>query len=226
MLLSLAPTDSGWRALVIPTNPTEFWTAGLVVVALFGLLSVWLLKKDIRNRTTREAVQTTIDRCEEMAMELIPAFLEILKEMAAQKVKIFLSDPAKVSFSATDEARNVNAAIVWLGSVPEPTRNKAIALMNRLEVWCMSFTHNPALANQKVAFKPCSAAFCQIVMWLYPMLLTQRRLGTPNDESGPYQNVVTMYKAWSGEQAKGKLNQLLEHLVRLEAGESLPKPIS
>jgi hypothetical protein len=94
--------------------------------------------------------------------------------------------------------------------------------MNRLEVWSMSFTYDPALANQKVAYEPCSPVFCQMVMWLYPMLLTQRRLANPG-ESGPFQNTVTLFNGWYKTQAKA---QLLEQLLRVESGGSLPKPIS
>lgn len=220
--MPLAATDStaGWRDLIVPTNPTEFWTVVVAVLAAAGLVSVWLLKKDMRNRTTREAAQTTIDRCEEMGRVLIPLYSEIRMEMQRQKLSLFLTDPDKISFEKTEEANKINGAIAWLGRLDDATREKTVDLLNLMEVWSMSFTHDPALANQKVAFEPCSTVFCQMVVTLYPMLLTQRRL---NPDSGPYQNVVTLFKGWYKQQAQGKL---MEQLLRLQAGAALPRPIS
>lgn len=84
----------------------------------------------------------------------------------------------------------------------------------------MAFTHDPSLADESVAFDPCSIVFCQMVMLLYPMFLTQRRA---NPSSGPYQNVVTLFQGWYAKQAKG---DLLEQLKRLqEDGTKLPPTI-
>lgn len=211
--------------LIDPTNPTEFWamvtgiaTIVLAVMAGFGLISLTLVKRDMWNRTTREAVQSAIDRCDEMARELVPVYQEILNALHAQGLPLFVSDPSEVSFEETEEVKKINHAIEWMGKLDRGLLDKTIPLMNKLETWSMYFTHDPALADERVAFGPCSTVFCQMVMGLYPMLLTQRRA---NPASGPYQNVVNLFKAWYAKTAQGPA---LDQLKRLQVDGALLPP--
>ena len=222
-----AAASVSWRALMVPTNPTEFWTlaltaatVALVAVAYFGLRSVALSKKDMLNRATRETVQCAIDHCDAMARELLPLYMVILGEFAARSIPLFVSDPAQVSFEEREEIDKINAAIGWMGNLDSALLAKTIDLTNRLECWSMSFTHDPALAAEEVAFDPCSTVFCQMVMSLYPSLLTQRRA---NPASGPFQNVVTLFNGWYAKKEQG---QMLEKLARLQSdGSKLPPPL-
>ena len=221
----LAADTVSWRELIVPTDPVEFWTfamtivtVGLGLVAFFGLRSVSLSKADMKNRGTREAAQAAIDHCDQMARVLIPAYLEILEGLRG--VPLFVNDPSQVSFEKTEETRKINQAIQWMSHVDRPLSDKTIDFMNRLETWSMSFTHNPSLADERVAFEPCSAVFCQMVMSMYPMLLTQRRM---NPASGPYQNIVMLFKGWYAKKAAG---DLLDQLKRVQAeGQHLPPTI-
>ena len=222
-----AKSAFNWSGLLIPTNPIEFWTlaltlatAGLAVVAFFGLRSVALSKKDMQNRTTREAAQCAIDHCNEMARELVPMYTAILDGIRVQGLPLFVSDTSEVSFEKTEETKKINNAIEWMGKLDRELIEKAIPLMNRLEAWSMAFTHDPSLADEKVAFGPCALVFCQIVMGLYPLFLTQRRT---NPASGPYQNVVTLFQGWYAKTAQAPI---LEQLRRLQAeGSRLPPTI-
>lgn len=228
LLAPLLSTDTtGWRGLVVPSDSIAFWTfaltlatIGLAVVAYLGLRSVALSKKDMLNRATRESVQCAIDRCAEMSRELLPLYMAILGELGAKKVPLFVSDPSQVSFDQGEEVKKINSAIAWMRTLDSALLPKVIDLMNRLECWSMCFTNDPALADEKVAFDPCSTVFCQMVMSLYPALLTQRRA---NPASGPFQNVVTLFKGWYSKKAQG---QMLEQLARLQSdGSKLPPPV-
>jgi hypothetical protein len=222
-----APGSSSLLALLIPTNPGEFWTcaltvatAVLAVVAYLGLRSVALSKKDMLNRARRESAQCAVDRCGEMARELLPLYMRIVSELAMKKVALFVSDPGQVSFEEREEVRKINSAIAWVGTLDRELQSSTIELMNRLECWSMSFTSNPALADEQLAFDPCSTAFCQMVMSLYPSFLTQRRA---NPASGPFQNVVTLFRGWYARKAQGPM---LAQLERLQTDRSqLPSPI-
>jgi hypothetical protein len=213
--------------LLQPTNPDQFWamisgmgTIALVIVAALGLTSLLLLKRDMQNRTTREAVQSSIDHCDEMARELVPMYTEILNALRAQGLPLFVSDPSEVSFEKTEEVKKINSAIEWMGRLAPELLDKTVPLMNQLETWSMAFTHDPSLADEKVAFEPCSTVFCQTVMGLYPMFLAQRRT---NPASGPYQNVVTLFQGWY---AKTAQVPMLEQLKRLQVdGARLPPTI-
>ena len=217
-LSTAAPDTLGWRHLVVPTNPTEFWTAaltvatlGLAIVAFYGLRSVSLSKTDMKNRNTREAAQATIDLCVEMAREILPEYTVLMATFNAKGIPLFVENAGQVSFAQTEEIRKINLAIVWMGQLDGKLLQEVIALMNHLETWSMSFVHDPSLADEKVAFEPCSSVFCQMVMSMYPMLLTQRRT---NPASGPFQNTVTLFQGWYAKKAK---DQLLEQLKRVQA---------
>jgi hypothetical protein len=169
----LAVDTLGWRHLVVPTNAMEFWTVALTLatvglggVAYFGLRSLSLSKKDMRNRATREETQCAIDRCNEMGRELLPLFTDILHDLTAKKIPVFVRDTSQVSFRKEEEDPKVASAIKWVGLLDSKSQNATIELLNRLECWAMFFTTNPALASEKLAFEPCSTVFCQMVMVL------------------------------------------------------------
>lgn len=180
-----------------------------------------LSKKDMRDRNTRESALTTIERCVEMRSEMLPEFTLIMNSLHTKGIKLFVTDGAEVSFHATEEVKKINSAISWMRQLAADgdLLQKVIRFMNQLETWSMSFTHDPAPANESFAFEPCSSVFCQMVIAMYPMLLTQRRL---NPASGPYQNTVTLFRGWYAKKAK---DQLLEQLKRQEEGPKLPPQI-
>lgn len=174
----------------------------------------------MRNRATRESVQSAVDRCNEMARELVPLYTEVLAKLAAMRVPLFVSDPSQVSFDEREEIQKINRAIAWMGQLDIELKKQTVRLMNALETWSMYFTNNPALADETVAFEPCSTVFCQMVMGLYPAFLTHRRT---NPASGPFQNSVTLFKGWYARKAQGPI---FEQLKRLQSdGAKLPPPI-
>ena len=219
--------SSAWSRLVVPSNAIEFWTAaltiatvGLAVVAFYGLRSVSVSKLDMKNRNTRESAQATIDLCIEMARVILPEYTQLMAALHQKGIALFVSDASQVSFDSNEEVKKINAAIAWMSPLDNDLLQAVVAFMNHLETWSMSFTHDPSLADEKVAFEPCSSVFCQMVMSMYPMLLTQRRT---NPASGPFQNTVTLFEGWYGKKAK---DQLLEQLKRVqEGGAKLPPTI-
>lgn len=216
-----------WVHLIVPTNPIEFWTAALtvatlllVIVAGVGLNSIAVSKKDMKDRNTREAAQATIKLCVEMGRELLPEYVAVMAALHAKQIPLFVNDAAQVSFEKTEEVKKINSAIHWMHQLDSPLIDQVIGFMNHLETWSMSFAHDPSPADQNVAFEPCSSVFCQMVMSIYPMLLTQRRT---NPASGPYQNTVTLFKGWYAKKAK---DQLLEQLKRVQSDDlELPPTI-
>lgn len=94
---SITHVLSAIGGVVIPNDPTSFWTfaltgatASLAIVAFYGLKSVSLSKADMQNRTTRESAQLAIDHCDQMATVLLPAFAEIIAALTSQKVPLFV----------------------------------------------------------------------------------------------------------------------------------------
>jgi hypothetical protein len=224
--------------LVVPTNPTEFWTfvtavASLVLlfVAWRGLRSLVLTQKDMLTRATREARQCAIARAEEWAQELIPANQEILNKIAQHKVPVFVRSAAEVRFNP-DNMSDVQRGIEWWNKTPEEVVFRSIHQLNAMEAWAMYFTSG--LADSDLAFGPCAPTFCRMVIQNYALLLVLRS----NNSSGVFPNTVTLYQAWLQrleEEKRGKqAEQLLRQLQELQQKGSghpvsppatLPKPL-
>jgi hypothetical protein len=211
--------------VIVPEDSTAFWTFVLAIatiflatVGCFGLRSIAISRTDMRDRNTRESAVLTIRLCSELRGELLPKFVSILESLNARGIRFFVTDAAEVSFHATEEVRKINAAIAWLKQIEKDPgfMRTVLDFMNHLETWSMSLTHDPAPANENFAFDPCSSVYCQMVMVMYPMLLTQRRL---NPASGPFQNTIILFQNWYRRKSR---QQLLEQLERQADGPRLP----
>lgn len=233
----------GWGALMRPTNPTEFWMLAAFIVSLTGVLLAGVLayfawkglrsikhaqdslnlaqeqakreREDVLTRIERDARQSAIDRCNELAREILPMHMEVMSEILAKGVDLFVKSANQVSFNEKEETEKINDAIGWLKRVDAPSRVKLTNVMNRIEGWAMVFTNG--LAKESIAVEPCSNVFCQLVMALYPAYLVHRRA---NPAGGPYQNTVNLYRKWYGQRTKG---DLLEQLKRVTS-EEVPLP--
>lgn len=236
-------------SLVWPRDPMEFWTLAMFVVALgSGFVALWLAimarrglasinhtqksldltqkalaltQADMLNRAKRDSIQCAVDRCNEMAMEIVPMLVKMFGDMKTAGSVGFVKDPSEVSFESDEEVKKINAAIGWMGKLTPDLLKQTVPLMNRVESWSMCFTKG--LADRDVAYQPCSMILLQLVTALYPCYLTQRRL---NPASGPYQNTVDLFLEWHGQFTKKKLDEQFELLKRAqEGGTKLPPPI-
>lgn len=195
-------------------------TAVLALVAYFGLRAIALSKKDMKNRALREDTQCAIERCGELGRDVLPLFHRILRQLQSNKIPVFVGNVSQVSFLKEEEDKKLAAAAGWVELLDANLKDDIIDLLNRLECWAIYFTTDPAMADEKVAFDPCSVAFCQMVMTLYAAVLLHRRV-TP--ESGPFQNIVTLFQAWYAKTAQGPM---LEQIRRLQSdGAKLPPTI-
>lgn len=197
----------------------------LLVVAIIGLRSLNIAKRDIATRNKREARTSAIERAREFADEIIPANGKILTAFAEKKIPVFAKDASAVVFGP-EEKKKVGEAHKWFATLPPELRDDTIQLLNRLESWAMHFIH--ALADSKMAYGPCAPIYCTIVMQLYPVLVFYR-----NDESsGDYPNVVHLFEAWYEPKRLAENNlkrqELFQQLVKLQTKgpkPTLPNPL-
>lgn len=225
-------------SIVVPKNPTEFWTmvaalatlgafGATIVVAVMakmGLNALVLSKKDMKTRATREARVCAIQRCEQMATDIIPLMNKVFAAAAGAKVALFVRDLESVKFDGAAESASVPRAQAWVASLPLDMQRDMIAASNLLEGWAMYFNHE--LADHDLALDPVGYVFLQFVMYLYGGLITQRAGNT----SGRYANVVKLFNLWyHKKKADGKTKQLEElssEINRLNTeGPKMPKPL-
>ena len=199
-------------------------TIAVAVVAKMGLNALVLSKKDMKTRATREARVCAIERCEQMATDVIPLMSKVFAAAAGAKVALFVGDLASVKFDGPEEAAAVPRAQAWVALLPLDMQRDMISASNRLEGWAMYFNHE--LADHDLALDPVGDVFLQFVMYLYGGLITQRS----GNSSGRYANVVKLFNLWYHKRkADGKAKQLEElssEVNRLNTeGPKMPKPL-
>jgi hypothetical protein len=186
-------------------------------VAIAGLRSIVLAKKDMSDRAKREATARTIALCREMASAILLRHGKVLFLLEQKGIPLFVESMDEVSFDRDEEAKKIESAGKWSTDLTPELQYEVTGLMNAIECWSMSFTLG--LADSEQAFDPCSSVFLQMVVTLYPALLYHRRT---NPASGPYQNCVTLFEAWYGQRKQKE--ELLAQLRRTKAAK-LPVPI-
>lgn len=209
--------------LVKPTGPSEFWALGqaavnlgVVAVALKGLHSLSIAKRDLLTRAQRESRMCAVLRCEEMAQVLIKQNGEILAKHANLQRTPFLQSPTDVRFGDEDAAL-LERAKAWHVGIPFEVNRETVNLLNRMEAWAMYF--NTGLADHKIAFGPCGPVFCGLVVRHYATLLVARH----GNSSGKYPNIVAVFNDW---RAQIDEKVLKEDLNRVQARRTqLPNPI-
>jgi hypothetical protein len=208
-------------ALFVPDNPTALWTMiltfatiGFTIVAWRGLKSFKLAKADYLTRNTRDARACAINRCEEFAREMIRRNAPVHTAFAQAEIAPF-QHVSRDLFDAGNELL-LKAAQTWIASVPPHVRWQPQAILNDLESWAMYFTQD--LADESVAFGPCSPVFCSMVLQFRPYIIDSRSKPT----SGKYPNLVTLFGRWksrmdataNGDVADGLWKQLVEVQAR------------
>lgn len=194
------------KLLVHPTSAAEFWTMmqaaaatltlsatiGIAMVAWFGLRSIRLARNDMITRSTRESRALAIRRSEEFAEMLHGKTPPISAELGQANIAAFTKS-IRSGAAIFDEPVFVTQARAWWKDVPGPTQTRIVHILNDMEAWSMYFAHG--LADADVAYGPCAATFCSIVMQYAAWIVIARtdKLG------GGYPNIVTLFKSWRSE---------------------------
>jgi hypothetical protein len=204
--------------LIIPTNPTEFWTmiagvgtAALTVMGFIGLRSLVLTKKDMLTRAQRDARESAIERFEEMAGTILPDNARLWTAIAASKIDpILVPNPGAVRFDPENQ-EHVNLAKKVREKLSSEVVKDTIFFLNQLETWAAYFTKR--LADHEIAFGPCAAVFCSAVWQHYAILLKCRADTT----AGKVPNLVELFTSWRGQLADAELALREEDLEKQQA---------
>jgi len=209
-----------WRPLwdlAAPETTADFWAlaGGLVNIAILavavrGLRSLALTRSAMLTQARKDARQSAVLRCHEMANEIIALNQPIINAFAEYKIPVFVHAAEDARFEP-DNVADLDAASMWCQELPEGTFGDCIVFLNRLEAWSMYFTSQ--LADPQIAFGPCASYFCSVVVQNYPVLLHVRNRAA---SSGKYPNLVALYTAWSEQIADEQLSKMLTSLQSLQ----------
>jgi hypothetical protein len=187
-----------------------------IVLALVGCAALYQLvflkrsidvaKEDIELRSKREAVTLAAERSEVFANEIIPKVHEHLQQMANAQVPIKKWELVDGKFEKSSII-DWSEAEGWFGRVKAANQTTpCIRMLNLLESFAMYFAEGAA--DEHVAFPAVGPVFCEYVNRLAPCLIFLR-LHEPNIPSGPYQNIIALFGAWSSRMKKEELE--LQH---------------
>lgn len=189
----------------------------VLIVSGYGLNAIRVAKKDMRDRAERETKSRAIDRCREMREVLFPMHGTMLAMLRHANIELFIKEATQVTFDEKESKVKLAEATAWVGALPPEIKGQATNVMNALECWAMCFTNG--LADAKVAGAPCSVAYCQMVVSLYPCILYHRNL---SPTSGPYQNLINLFEGWYAPKIQANLLAQLDRAAKLA---KLPDPI-
>jgi len=183
-----------------------------IVLALVGCAALYQLvflkrsidvaKEDIELRSKREAVTLAAERSEVFANTIIPQVHEHMQQMANAQVPIRKWDLVDSKFEKSSVV-DWGEAEAWFSKVKAANlTNACISMLNLLESFAMYFAKGAA--DEQVAFPAVGPVFCEYVDRLAPCLIVLRR-HEPNIPSGPYQNIIALFGAWSSRMKKEEL---------------------
>ncbi len=181
-----------------------------VVVALLAtssVISIVYTRWGLVSQAKRERVVDAVERCEEMREQIIPLIDSLAANFAKNKVVVFERSVGRIVFPKEIDDAKAEKAVAWVKKLDPEGRALSLKVLNQLETWAIHFTHD--LADPDVAYTPCATIYCTIVLMLYASIITQR-YRDPN--SGPYENVISLYHRWYKKQRLEKIQAEVEKL--------------
>jgi hypothetical protein len=171
-------------------------------------------RDDIRIRSQREAVVLAAELCEKFAAQIIPRVTANIRHITDLKIQLRAWELSDASF---DEPAYVQRPEVrsWLASTQNPPAaiEHILAVLNDLEAFAIYFTRGAA--DEAVAYPVVGAIFCAWVENFAPHLIAARTKMVKGLTSGPYQNIVELYKMWSVRTRRKEL-ELKANRINLE----------
>jgi hypothetical protein len=168
---------NGVSELVLPTNPTEFWTVViavgtwvLVIGALRSLSSLKLTKQDMDDRKSRREKETAIKQTEHFVNVIIPTSEDFAQGYRSRGIDTFAR--WKAVRLGNNEKEHFEEAIAWLAHLTPELRRKSAELVNALEAWSSPIT--AGLADEELAFLGCGMTYCRLVHQVLPLLIFVR----------------------------------------------------
>jgi hypothetical protein len=109
------PADSAQVAIA---QDLLFWAkvqgisaAAVALLGLTGILSLFLTRWGLISQAQRSRVQDAVERCDEMAKEIVPLVEQMTAALASSKTKMFERDAGKVTFPHEIDERRAEKAL-------------------------------------------------------------------------------------------------------------------
>lgn len=176
-------------------------------------------KGDIALRVQREAIVQAAQQCDRFADEIIPrlyAWQQAIREAGGTSDERWQLNDQEFAWTSFADRK---AAEKWQKDPKtDGASNPAIKALNGMEAFAVYFVKGAA--DETVAFPSAGKVFCDYVEALAPILVALIEKGK-NEYliSGPFENVVSLYKLWSVRVKRGKLEEEAKGLGLTVEGE-------
>ncbi len=166
--------------------------------------SLNLAKDDIRIRSQREAVALAAQECDKFAEKMVPNVHENEEKIKAAGFTIYRWPLKDLEFR-WESLESLSGARKWAEAIlrSDAARMPLLRVVNDLEAFAMYFS--TGAADEKVADPAVGSVFCLWVEAYAPYIISVRSDAAEQVVSGPYENVVTLYRIWSGRRRKKRL---------------------
>ena len=177
---------------------------------------------DIELRSKREAVTLAADKCAEFGPTILEVYQKLNGMPATRRWTL-----ENTSFDESS-IKEWEAATLWERNLRKAQKiDDATIILNQLEAFAMYFAKGAA--DAQVAYPAVGAVFCDWVERLAPHLIMMRSKDLQKQihaTSGPFQNVVELYSAWSSRSTKEALeldaSRISSRLSGMQVSDILP----
>jgi hypothetical protein len=180
-----------------------YWVAGIViaisVVAVFrqvqmAKLALEAAQGESELRSEREAIILAAQRCERYAEKVIPLSEQVGDELRGAGLKVQQWEMTDDDFgpgSIIDSAGGQQ----WIQAYDKVKADHLMTLLNEMEAFAIYFAKGAA--DEQVAFSAIGTVYCFDVRNYAPVLIECRRRFSEGSGSGPFENLISLYKIWS-----------------------------
>lgn len=187
----------------------------LTFFAAYGIQQIWLLKRDIRIRNHRAALERALEFSDRYA-QCVQYRRNFARDCASRKLPLFVGEIPK-----DNSKKFVDSEIVknWNEIVETKMKlDSSVKMTNTLELIAMAFT--TGVADEAAGFKTFGLSFCATIATHYDIFTV--RAGT-----GHYKHVRELYVLWSNRlnlEYMDRDRKLLEERIKANPDEHI-RPI-
>lgn len=195
----------------------------LTSTLIIGFFQVWLMKKEMKKRHERAAVEKGIEYMSLFASEIIPNWtqykirvhkmVETYNTSGDHKLKI-----PNLQVNTTFKDPNVIETGGHELFIEISQQAGGVQVLNQLELFSTAMTSG--LADKGLTFNPLSQMFCSMVEFNYLLICYARK----DADSTLYSNVITLYNDWTKQMKHNKVKRTSKELQQFELTEK-QKPI-
>jgi hypothetical protein len=183
----------------------------LAYVGIKGLKQLKILKKHFRLNSMREAFKVAAEQCNHFSKEIIPLYRKFMKEIDDNNIKFLDNFEINIKKNHYKVSPTEDIATADLNALN--SSEYLTDLLNNIEGYSLYYASR--VADEKVGYITTGKCYCEMVMKLLPLFITEF-------QKGYFKNTSLIFGIWYNRQQKEKLTlekkQLEKEIKEIPAG--------